>query len=62
MKNLFAFAIVACSLVLVSCGEKSATVTKDTVVVIAPVDSVVVVDTTPVVAPVDSVKKEEVKK
>ncbi|HWZ21960.1 MAG TPA: hypothetical protein VNW06_04865 [Cytophagaceae bacterium] len=63
MKNLFAFAFVACSLVLVSCGEKSVPATKDTVVSVAPMDSTPVApaDTTPVVA-ADTTKKEEVKK
>ncbi len=48
MKNLFAFAFVACTLVLVSCGEKNTSASVDTAVVVAPVD------TTPV-APVDTV-------
>jgi len=62
MKNLFAFAFVACSIVLVSCGEKSTTPAKDSAVVVAPVQDTtpVVKDTTPVVQ--DTVKKEEVKK
>jgi hypothetical protein len=65
MKNLFAFAFVACSLVLVSCGSKETASTTDTTAtstVVVPAADTTKTDTTATAPAADTTKPAEVKK